>query len=81
MRVSVCLRHLTPGLPAVGCSGFVCLLRPAAVVCPGPLVGIPGQTQAAVHCETVADLFTQVLVSGYFSKISTEQSQMSNPCS
>lgn len=50
--------HFIPFLPAVDCSSCICLLRAAAEVSPGPLVAVPGQTQAAVHCETVVDLFT-----------------------
>ncbi|XP_022609739.1 potassium voltage-gated channel subfamily H member 2 [Seriola dumerili] len=51
------------------------------LMCPGPLVAIPGQTQATDNCETVADLFTQILVSGCFPKISIQQCQVTNPCS
>lgn len=76
--VFVCLVH---GLPAADSSGHVCWLCPAAVVCPGPLVVVPRQTQAALHCESVAHLFTQVLVSGGFPKIGIQQGQVSHPCS
>ena len=70
--------HTTPALPAVDCSICVCLLCPAANVCPGPLVAILGQTQAAVRCETVVDLAAQVIVSGWLRKVSVQQGQVTN---
>ena len=73
----MCLIH---GLPAADSSGCVCSLCPAAVVCPGPPVVVPGQTQAALHCERVAHLSAQVLVSGGFLKISIQHGQVSHPC-
>lgn len=78
---SLCMCGCFHALPAVDCSSCVCLPCPAAAVCPGPLVAVPGQTQAAVHCERVADLFTHMLVSGGFPKISIQQGQVTDPCS
>ncbi len=75
------MRVLIHALPAVDCSSCVCLLCPAATACPGPPVAVPGQAQAAVHRETVADLFAQVLVSGCFPKIGIQQGQVTNACS
>ncbi len=81
MCVGVCFGYLIHAIPAADCSICVPLLCPAAVVCPGPLVVVPGQTQAAVHCETVTNLFTQVLISGSLPKISIQQGQVTKPCS
>ena len=76
LSVKVLYSHASP---AVHCCTCVCLLCPAAVVCPGPLVAVPGQTQAAVHGEAVADLCTQELVSGCFPEISIQQGQVTDP--
>jgi len=57
-------------LPAVDGRVCVYLHCPAALVRPGPLLAVPRQTQTAVYCKTVAYRFTQVLSSGYASKMS-----------
>lgn len=59
----------------------VSLLCFAALVCPGPLLVIPGQALTALHCETIVYFVTPVLVSGCFIKISIKQSQVTDTCS
>ena len=76
-----CLCVCFHALPAVDSSACVFLQCPAAAVCPRPLVAIPGQTQAAVHGETVTDLLTHKFVSGGFSKISSQQGQVTKASS
>lgn len=63
--------------PAVDHS--VSLLCPAAAFSPRPLVVVPGQAPAAVHCDTVAELVTHSLVSVGFSKVSIQQGHVTNP--